>query len=484
MAILDTLPGSVEMAACMRCGRTVLAFPIVTEDRPHDVQFHGYCQILLVNDARAWASAWPRFAILNDARVYLSASARFASLAELENALTGAAAAQECKTLREILLELGIPASGPPVSLPDQLDGFLEIWSGLQFDDATPLEELLEAATRFNGPHRLAREVLARRKDLQQQAMLLLWNQDDDKRRLGRYLVEEFRLVGDDILLPLQIRLGELDDNQTGELQQICSLLGRMPATATAPLIPDIEATAARVKDRDYYAHKDLTALLLRFGRPQPVEPTLAVVAEVEPPPRVEVLTAREVLERYWTPGAQQWLHSSPRARAGFDTELATRVFETVAALEEILEDPPVVEDGVAFRVLVNAWRGRWVIVTVLREDAGQWRVDLPQSIGTTARMFLAQHQFHPPFTGDGDARGRAMMFWHAVHKRDARTVQDVSLMPLSLRIGDGRMDEFLWYLGQTDACVRVLMNLETECRIWKTQMVQRDGAWFVAAID
>ena len=62
--------------------------------------------------------------------------------------------------------------------------------------------------------------------------------------------------------------------------------------------------------------------------------------------------------------------------------------------------------------------------------------------------------------------------------------MQDVSLMPLSLRIGDGRMDEFLWYLGQTDACVRVLMNLETECRIWKTQMVQRDGAWYVAAID
>ena len=40
--ILDTLPGSVEMAACMKCGRTDLADPVVTEDHPHDVQFHGY----------------------------------------------------------------------------------------------------------------------------------------------------------------------------------------------------------------------------------------------------------------------------------------------------------------------------------------------------------------------------------------------------------------------------------------------------------
>lgn len=248
------------MAACSKCGRTDLADPIVTEDQPHDVQFHGYRLLDLSDEARAWASAWARFVRIEQTRVYLPAAAGFKSVAE-RDAAVAAAQQQVGVPLREKLIALGFPASPPPASLPEALQGFVEIWNGLQFNDATPIDELLDAATRFNGPHRLAADVLTRRPDLKQLAALLLWDPSEARRGHGRYLVQEFGLAGDEVVVPLRCRLGELNDNQTGEMSSIFRLLKKMDVAAHSAL-PDVEAAADRVKATDYYAHKEAAELI------------------------------------------------------------------------------------------------------------------------------------------------------------------------------------------------------------------------------
>jgi hypothetical protein len=268
LSILGPLPGNTEMAACMKCGRSDLGDAMVSEDHPHDVQFLGYRRYDLSVEARAWASAWPRYSVVDDTRIYLPAMVRFQTVAELHAAVAAAAAQQTGTALREKLLALGIPSSGPPASLPEQLAGFVEIWNGLQLNDQTPVDQLLDAATRFNGPNRLAADVLARRTDLQQLAVLLLWDPDEQRRYSGRYLVKQFGLTGVDIVVPLRCRLGELDDNKTGEMSRICVLLREMGAAALS-VLPDLEAAAIRVKDTDYYTHKDLTELIERMMKCQ-----------------------------------------------------------------------------------------------------------------------------------------------------------------------------------------------------------------------
>src|SRR6185437_9472455 len=128
LVVLDTLPGGVQMAACAKCGRSDLADPIATEDRPHDVQFHGFSFVELSPEARDWASAWPRYSVVAERRVYLSAAVRFETVAERDAAIAAAAAQQTSATLRETLLALGIPSTPPPASLPEALAGFVQIW--------------------------------------------------------------------------------------------------------------------------------------------------------------------------------------------------------------------------------------------------------------------------------------------------------------------------------------------------------------------
>ncbi|HEX3745667.1 MAG TPA: hypothetical protein VHW09_17115 [Bryobacteraceae bacterium] len=264
MSILDTLPGDVQMAACMKCGCSDLADPVVSEDRPHDVQLHGYSLFDLSAEAREWASAWPRFAVVNDRWVYLPAHARFETGAECQAAVLAAAAQQTGVMLREKLLSLGIPAGPPPPSLPGELAGFVEMWEGLKLNQQTPVEQLLDAATRFNGPNRLAGDVLSQRSDLGELAVFLFRAPELERRGYGRYLVKNFDVAGPELLMAIGECLHQLNDNRTGELYELCNMLAHMtPAPLT--LLPAVEAVAERAKDRDYYAHQDLVALIERW---------------------------------------------------------------------------------------------------------------------------------------------------------------------------------------------------------------------------
>lgn len=262
--VLDTLPGNIRMMACLRCGQSELADAIVTEDHPHDVQLQGFAIVELVSDARAWADAWPRYIVLNGRRVYLRASARFCSEADLNAAVEAAAMRQQGADLRETLLSLGAPASHPPASLPEELYGFREIWHGLQLSAETPMEELLEAATRFNGPNQLAAEILARRPDLEVWAAAMITTFDEGRRKWGRYLAREFNLTGSQTMAAIRARLAELPDDKTGEISEIGRLLRHLGPAASAAR-PEVEAAIERVKNIDYYAHKDLTELLARW---------------------------------------------------------------------------------------------------------------------------------------------------------------------------------------------------------------------------
>jgi hypothetical protein len=273
LAILTTIPGSVEMAACCRCGRADLANPLTSEDRPHDVQFHGYAFFELTDEARAWASAWPRYVWSQSTSyksVYLAASARFTSVAELNDAVAVALVNQAGASLREKLLALGVPSSEPPPSLPKQLSGFAEFWHALQMNDSTPLNELLDAATRFNGPNQLAADVLKRRSDLHPLAIGLLSDIKEKRRRYGRYLIEQFKLEGEDILEAVRKRLREVrNDDKSGELNGLCVILKKMGRAAVSA-IPDLEFAAEGVKD-SYYDHREvmeLVACLQKYNSP------------------------------------------------------------------------------------------------------------------------------------------------------------------------------------------------------------------------
>ena len=255
LKVLNTLPGYAEMAACVKCGRADLANALVSEPRPYDTHFHGYSFFDLTDAARTWAAAWPRYVSVNYVSVYLPAAARFESAAELNAAVAGAQVRQAGLTWREILVAAGIPSSGPPASLPKELSGFTEIWNGLRLNDETPVDELLDGASRFNGPNRLAKEILGRRTDLQELAVMLLSDGVEKRRCGGHYLVETFRLTGADILAPLRDRLRKLDKKETTELYSICSTLRAMGSAARSA-VPDLEAAARRVKDSDYYTHK------------------------------------------------------------------------------------------------------------------------------------------------------------------------------------------------------------------------------------
>jgi hypothetical protein len=251
---LQPLPGYAEMSACGKCGRADLANALVSEPRPYDTHFHGYSFFDISEAARAWASAWPRYVEVNYVWVYLPAASRFESAAELNAAVASAAERQSGLAFREILLAAGIPSSGPPASLPKELNGFTEIWNGLRLNDETPAAELLDAATRFNGPHRLAKDVLTRRTDLQELAVTLLSDAVEKRRDGARYLVKTFRLTGADIVGAIRGRLRKLGMKETTELYGISELFREMGEEARSA-VPDLEAAARRVKD-DYYTHK------------------------------------------------------------------------------------------------------------------------------------------------------------------------------------------------------------------------------------
>ena len=144
LAVLEELPGRVEMRACMKCGALGLAEAIVEEPQPYDVQFIGYEPVLLRKEVAAWVSAWPRLTSVDGERVLVGSDVRVADRAGLQ-AMIGA---QERGWNRGRLMALGVPEGAPPAELPSVLSGFGEIWRGLSLDDATPIGELIEAAMR------------------------------------------------------------------------------------------------------------------------------------------------------------------------------------------------------------------------------------------------------------------------------------------------------------------------------------------------
>jgi len=257
--ILDTLPGNMRMTACLRCGATELADAIVDEPHPHDVQLLGFEIHDLTPEARAWASAWPRFIERNRPWIYVSAAERF----ETEAGLAAIATRQQDQGLRATLLSLGAPAEHPPESLPAELYGFREIWHGLQLNDDSPMEELLDAATRWNGPRQLAAEVLARRTDLEPWAAAMVSNFDERNRKWGRYMITQFHLTGPQVMAAIRCRLSEIPDDSAGEIAELGRVLRALgPAAASAR--PEVEAAAERIKD-NYYSHKDLQELLAKW---------------------------------------------------------------------------------------------------------------------------------------------------------------------------------------------------------------------------
>ena len=209
---------------------------------------------------------------------------------------------------------------------------------------------------------------------------------------------------------------------------------------------------------------------------PEPIPPA---------PPPEPVLPPQEVVHTYWHTRDPRWLHSSPSSKPGFDTQLVERIFGEVQSLREVLGEGPPAAGGLAFRTLVDSFRGSWVILTVVRPDDGHWRVDLPASLGATAFLYLRMHQHHPPGSELAGPLGRAIEFWSLLQKQD-RSAAALLAVPsgadLPDNAGSGALHEFLWPLScqeQGDhAVVRMLANLDTGSGIRETRLRRIDGDW------
>ncbi len=241
----------------------------------------------------------------------------------------------------------------------------------------------------------------------------------------------------------------------------------------------------------------ELVSLLAEFddfieGREQPhetdrqVEPD-SVFEDTRPgPPPDPPEPPLAIAERYWRTRDPVLVHTQPRSRPGYDVRLAERVLSSTTALVELVGEPAAIPEGLTVRTVVIADRGTWLVITALRLEDGQWRVDLNLTLGHTAMMFLQQHQVNAPYTETDEARGRAMQFWQHVANRNERRAREL-LTQADAEIptfGTGQIDEFFWYLDHTEsngtAAVRVLMNTHLGCRTLITRMVERGGAWFV----
>ena len=274
----------------------------------------------------------------------------------------------------------------------------------------------------------------------------------------------------------------------TARIRQIIAEKGEFPAQS------QVGAYAVRELDGLDEA-SDLISVLAEFDQfiegshlsTEPPAPAIEEVRSVPPPvPTGPTEPPLVVAERYWQTRDPMLLHSQPRSRPGYDVQIAERVLNTATGLVELLGEPSEIPEGLTVRTVVTADRGSWLVLTALRMDAGQWRVDLPLTLGHTAMMFLRQHHTNAPYTETNDARGRAMQFWLHVQNRNERWARELLAEPGSEvpTFGDGHIDEFVWYLDHTEAngtaAVRVLMNTHQTCRTWLTRMVEQDGAWFV----
>jgi len=143
----------------MSCGRLAFGEAMVNEPQPYDVQFLGYQRVALGEALEAWLGAWPRFVEVGGERVLLGAGERFLDWNAMQLAIGTAPRGWG----RERLLATGVPEGHAPDGLPKVLRRFAEIWVALRWNDATPVAELKNAETRFQGPNHLAREEMTRR---------------------------------------------------------------------------------------------------------------------------------------------------------------------------------------------------------------------------------------------------------------------------------------------------------------------------------
>ena len=201
------------------------------------------------------------------------------------------------------------------------------------------------------------------------------------------------------------------------------------------------------------------------------------IANDVSSPAYPQFWTPAELVERYWRTRDASLLDPNPSAAPTFDCYPADRVFDTTSAFVRLLGE---VEPGI-WEAIVEAERGRWVVRTAVTLDD---LIDLPRSLSATIQYYLALHSHRPPHTAGDDPRSRAMWFWHCVQNRREDWARELTLSGFDAPpIGEGHIDEYVWYVGEDEGSVQVLINTREECREATTRMAEREGKWYVAAI-
>lgn len=264
----------------------------------------------------------------------------------------------------------------------------------------------------------------------------------------------------------------------------------------------------------------------IRLG--QQVEEKPVAAPEKPPPqpavpdPATDYPSAREMAEKCLRAlidgGGEELVSPKLIEASGRDVELAERVFRTINSFEECIGKVEMAKEGPIVNAIVRAERGLWVVrVAFWAKEAqapeeeellpGHFRPAYPRkprqkpedlverlyiephlSYLRTTDFYLRQHHIHPPFAGEGSARGFVMQFWHnlANNRRDwAYKMLTPESRGMELPVcGHGWVDEIVFYIDHREeplgVVVRVLINTREESRFWHTYAVYRAGEWMI----
>jgi hypothetical protein len=250
--------GSLQVAACMGCGRVTVTESIVSSNFGRDVETIGNLVRKQAAPVVGWLGAWPRRSGFPSG-FYHPAATRAKTGDELLALEAKLAEEQKAKSLTERLREAGPPATPPPEDLPRGLSPFADVWRGLQLTADSPFDTLMK---ELSPASLFALPLLLQRPGFVRAVVAWLEDPDEERRELARDAVRAAQLTDKVVLAAIRRRL---DDDSTSPLE--IHSLGSLVADLGAPapfFAPSLRAWARRLTRGKYDYCNSVIAQALR----------------------------------------------------------------------------------------------------------------------------------------------------------------------------------------------------------------------------
>jgi hypothetical protein len=220
---------SLQVAACVGCGRLTVTESIVNTTFGRDVQAIGNLVLKQAAPVVAWLGAWPRRSGFPSG-FYLPAGTRAKTGDELLALEAKVAEEQKTESLTERLRQAGPPATPPPAELPRGLSQFADAWRGLQLTADSPFDTLMKELSPWWASI-FALPLLRHRPGFVREVVAWLEDPNEKRRELARGAVREAQLTDRKVQAAIRRRL---DDDTTSplEIHSLGSLVADLGATA------------------------------------------------------------------------------------------------------------------------------------------------------------------------------------------------------------------------------------------------------------